>query len=82
MMAETDKGLIAELFNALEIAHDQSATACSLLGRLSRTLKPSQLSLLLRASIRPLIQLRMAAGLELDATAQRPMELPKNKQRE
>ena len=57
-MTETNKGLIAELFDALEIAHDQLATACSLLGRLSCTLKPGKLSLLLRASIRPLIQLK------------------------
>ena len=82
VITETDKGLIAELFDALEIAHDQLATACSLLGRLSHTLKPGQLSLLLRASIRPLIQLRMAARLELDTTTQRPQNYPKNRQRE
>ena len=39
VMTETDKGLIAELFDALEIAHDQLATACSLLGRLLHSIE-------------------------------------------
>ena len=45
------------------------------LGRLSRTLKPPQLILLLKASIRPLIQLRAAAGIELESLTDAPAEL-------
>ena len=54
-MSEADQRIVAELFESLEIAHDQMATACGLLGRLSRTLKPDQLLTIIKASIRPLI---------------------------
>ena len=40
-LTNTDQGLIGELFDTLEMTHNQLATACSLLGRLSCTLKPS-----------------------------------------
>ena len=40
-LTEADQRVIAELFETLEIAHDQLATAFSLLGRLSRTLNLS-----------------------------------------
>ena len=56
-LTEADQRVIAELFEALEVTHDHLATACSLLGRLSRTLKPEQLMIIIKASIRPLIQL-------------------------
>ena len=75
-LSDADQELIVELFDSLETAHDQFATASGLIGRLSHTLKPGQLMIVLKASIRPLIQLRMAARLELDTTAQRPTELP------
>ena len=75
-LTETDQELIAELFDALETAHDQLATACGLIGRLSRTLKPSQLMILLKASIRPLIQLKTAVGVDIEAVTNRPTELP------
>ena len=50
-LLETDQRLIAELFDPLQVAHDQLAMACSLLGRLSRTLKPKQLMVVMKASI-------------------------------
>ena len=78
MLAETDQELIAELFDLLETAHDQLATACGLLGRLSRTLKPGQLMLLLKASIRPLTQLRTAAEVDIESANHRDAELPNN----
>ena len=75
-LTESDQKLIAELFDMLETAHDQLATACGLIGRLSHTLKPGQLMLVLKASIRPLIQLRTTAGLDIEAVTNRPTELP------
>ena len=78
MLTETDQELIAELFDTLETAHNQLATACGLIGRLSHTLKPSQLMLVLKASIRPLIQLRTALGLDIEAVTNGPAELPDN----
>ena len=75
-LSKKDQELIAELFDSLETAHDQLATASGLLGRVSRTLKPPQLILVLKASIRPLIQLRIAAGIELESFTGAPAELP------
>ena len=72
-----DQELIAELFDSLETAHDQLAMASGLIGRLVRTLKPNQLMLVLKASIRPLIQLRTSAGVDITATTSKPKELPK-----
>ena len=72
-----DQELIAELFDSLETVHDQLAMANGLIGRLAHTLKPNQLMLVLKASIRPLIQLRTAAGVDIEATTSRPKELPK-----
>ena len=76
MLKETNQGLIRELFDTLEMAHNQLATACVLLGRLSCTLKPSQLMLVIKASIRPLIQLNAATGLNIATTSNRTPELP------
>ena len=75
MLTKADQIVIAELFEALEVTHDQLATACSLLGRLSRTLKPEQLMIIIKASIRPLIQLNAAAGLDVTAAASKSSEL-------
>ena len=52
-LTETDQKLITKLFDALEVAHDQLAMACSLLGRLSMTLRPKQLMVAMNASIDP-----------------------------
>ena len=75
-LSRTDQELIGELFDSLKTAHDHLATASGLLGRLSHTLKPPQLMLLLKTSIRPLIQLRTAAGIELESLTDAPAELP------
>ena len=76
MLTEADQIVIAELFKALEVAHDQLATACRLLGRLSRTLKPEQLMIIIKASIRPLIQLNATVELDVTAAASKSLELP------
>ena len=50
-LSRTDQELIGELFDSLKTTHDHLAMASGLLGRLSHTLKPPQLMLLLKASI-------------------------------
>ena len=50
-LTENEKRLLAELFDALELAHEQLAVACSTLGRLSRTLNLEQLLIGIKASI-------------------------------
>ena len=63
-----DRTLITELFDSLEIAHSELASVCSVLGRLSKSLKPKQLMMVLKASIRPLIQIKPSSALiESDA---------------
>ena len=39
-MTKEDRILITELFESLEVAHSELASACSILSRLSRNLKP------------------------------------------
>ena len=73
-----DQELITEVFDTLEVVHDQLATISGLIGRLARKLKPNQLMLVLKSSIRPLIQLRSTAGVDMEATTSKPTELPEN----
>ena len=64
--AQLDKNqreLLRELFEDLEIAHEHTARACSVLARLSMTLTPPQLMATLRAAARPLIQVNALEGL-------------------
>ena len=75
-LTEADQILMAELFKALEVMHDQLATACSLQGRLSRILRLKQLLVIIKASIRPLIQINAAAGPDVTNTATRLSKLP------
>ena len=58
-----DRTLITELFDSLEVAHSELASACSVLDRLSKNLKPKQLMVVLKASIRPLIQIKPTSAL-------------------
>ena len=75
-MSEADQKVVAEIFESLEIAHDQIATACGLLGRLLRTMRPDQLMTVIQASIRPLIQLKALTPLDTVTTPKKPPELP------
>ena len=75
-MTEANQRVVAELFESLETTHDQLVTACRLLGRLLRTLNPDQLMIIIKASIRPLIQLNTLARLDTATTANKPSELP------
>ena len=58
-----DRTLITKLFDSLEVAHSELASACSALGRLSKNLKPRQLMVVLKVSIRPLIQIKPSSAL-------------------
>ena len=62
-MTKEDRILITEVFESLKVAHSELASACSVLSRLSRNLKPRQLMVVLQASIRPLIQIKVTSGL-------------------
>ena len=75
-MSQQDQELVAELFSNLEVAHEHAATACSLLSRLSRTLKLEQLLTIVKASIRPLVQLTTPIALETLCGTKDPQELP------
>ena len=75
-MSQEDQKLVAELFSNLEVAHDHAATACGLLSRLARTLKPEQLLTIVRASTRPLIQLNAPTALETLSKTKKTQELP------
>ena len=62
-ISEAERVLISELFNSLEVAHTELASACNTLSRLSWKLRPQQLMTVLRDSVCPLIQVNMAASL-------------------
>ena len=74
-MSQEDQQLVAELFSNLEVAHDHAATVCGLLSRLSRKLKPEQLLTIVKASIRPLVQLNTPIALETLCKTKEPQEL-------
>ena len=53
---------IGEVFENLEIAHEHLSQSCGLIGALSYSLSSKQLLLLLKASIRPLVQVNNLGG--------------------
>ena len=71
-----DRTLITELLDLLEIAHSELASASSVLGRLSKSLKPKHLMMVLKASIRPLIQIKPSSALIESDAAGGACELP------
>ena len=76
-LTNDQRNQIGELFEDIDIAYEHLAHLCNSLGILSRTLKPCQLLLLLRASIRPLVQLNITPGLFKEPElGQQRMELP------
>ena len=56
-LTQEQKGLLAELFNELEVIHKSLARASGTLSRLSWSLNGKQLLVVLKASVHPLIQL-------------------------
>ena len=59
---EQQKNDIGEVFDNLEIAHEYLGRSCGLMAGLSRTLTSKQLLLLLKTTIRPLIQVKTVEG--------------------
>ena len=68
--------MIKELFDSLENAHSELASACSVLSWLSSTLKSTRLMTILEASIRPLIQIKTTAAFKLWDFPEKMSELP------
>ena len=56
-LMQEQKGLLAELFNELEVVHESMVRAIVTLGRLSQGLNGKQLLLVLKASVCPLVQI-------------------------
>ena len=82
-LTDEQRRQISELFEDLELAHEQLARTCSSLAILSRSLTSQQLILLLKSSIRPLVQLNIASGVFEEAKlGQQKMELPEEKYRQ
>ena len=71
--------MINKLFDCLEVAHDHTAHACSTLGTLSQSLDSNQLLLLLRASVRPMVQIKSLPGFLNEPSMSHKMELPEKK---
>ena len=62
-LTNEDTTLIREVFDSLQLVHAELASTCSTLSRLSRSLQPKQLITVLKASIRPLIHIKLASFL-------------------
>ena len=60
---EQQKHDIGEIFDNLEIAHEYLGRSCGLMAGLSRSLTSKQLLLLMKTTIRPLIQVNIKEGL-------------------
>ena len=74
------RNMIGELFDDLEVTHDNMARACSMLSSLSRSLSSTQPMLVLKASIRPMVQLNVVQSfLNCPVTSMRITELPDNR---
>ena len=68
--------LLRELFEDLEVAHEHTAWACSILARLSLTLTAPQMMATLKAATHPLIQVNALEGLLDKIKAPKKMDLP------
>ena len=61
-LSDEQREQIGELFDDMEVAHEHIACSCSTLGILSRMVKSKQLFLLLKVSVRLLIQMNAMPG--------------------
>ena len=77
-LTKEDRGLIRELFESLEVAHSELASACSMLSCLSGTLKPRQLMGVLQESTRPLIQVKTTSAFIEPDVPGKTTELPED----
>ena len=70
------QNLLRELFEDLEVAHEHTARACSMLARLSLSLTAPQLMAILKAVTRPLIQMNALEGLLDKIRTPKKLDLP------
>ena len=79
-LTDEQRDQIGELFDDMEVAHKHLVCSCSALRVLSRLLKSKQLILLLKSSVRPLIQINTMPGWsdEPEQSGQR-MDLPEDR---
>ena len=61
-LTENQCGLLRELFKDLEVAHEHTVRACSVLAWLSLSLTAPQMMATLKAAIHPLIQVNALEG--------------------
>ena len=79
-LTDKQKALIGKLFDTLEMAHNQLARDCGVLGMLSCVISSQQLLIVLKPSIRPLIQVNALPGfLDKNRPTQMAMDIPDNK---
>lgn len=71
------KDMLVELFNDLEVAHNHMARICGRLSSLSKVLNPAQLMLVLKATVRPMVQLNAVQNfIDTSVMTSRKMDLP------
>ena len=73
---KNQRELLRELFEDLEVAHEHTARACSVLAHLSLSLMAPQLMAILKGVTCPLIQVNALEGLMDKVKTQRKAELP------
>ena len=73
------KDLIVPLFNNLAIAHEHLGRAAANMSSLAKAMDPDQLTLIMKCSVRPLVQLSASPGLFDMPTHKRKKELPDDK---
>ena len=74
------KDLLVELFDDLEVVHDRMARVCGRMSMLAKVLNPSQLMLVMKATLRLMVQLNTtAAFLDTPASSCHRKEVPQNR---
>ena len=78
-LTESQHNLLRELFEDLEVAHEHTARACSVLAHLALSLTPPKMMATLKAATRPLIKINALEGFMDKIKTPRKMELPDDK---
>ena len=73
------KDMLVSLFDDLSVAHERLSRAAGTMSSLCKVMTPEQLMLLMKSSIRPMIQLNTTPGLFDPPTQMEKKELPDNK---
>ena len=78
-LTESQHNLLRESFEDLEVAHENTARACSVLAHLALTLTPPQVMATLKAATHPIIQINTLERFQDKIKTPRRMELPDDK---